>query len=100
MFSEFGLALTHCESAILYAQQTGKIVQRKLYKIEGKSTTDERNEAFKEFGLGEPTEGNGAILLTMHSIGGVGLNLTGCHFAIFLEPLHNPQAERQAVNRM
>ncbi len=104
IFSEFAMVLEICKNAIVCAQQTGKIVERKLYKICGTANAEKRNEAFDEFGLDiEPDKAKhetGAILLTVHEIGGIGLNLTGCHYAIFVEPLYNPQAERQAVNRM
>ena len=48
----------------------------------------------------EEDENKGTILLVLFILGGVGLNLTGCHYGIHMEPLYNPHTELQAADRM
>lgn len=45
-------------------------------------------------------ESKGTVLLVLFVLGGVGLNLTACHYGIHMEPLYNPYTELQAADRM
>lgn len=86
-----------CKKFIAEAIESGEIHKRKLYIVIGNTTIRRRTIAFQAF---QKHDSEGQILLTEYEVGGIGLNLTGCHFAILVELNYNPQEERQAASRM
>lgn len=124
MFSEFVEVLTICKETIEDAIESGQMKSRNIKICIGKTSKKQRAENFSLFGNKTPTKKNdsnggkkaaerakqlnefrsennsGTILLCLYVIGGIGLNLIGCHFGIFMEPIFNPQMEIQAGDRM
>ena len=129
MYSEYVEVLKLCKCAIESAIASGQMQKRKVISCIGKTTAKKRAKYFNMFSIKKKTkeaspeaenvvrraqkyakvltkfgrrskENKGTILLVLYVIGGIGLNLTGCHYGIFMEPLFNPQAELQAADRM
>lgn len=127
VFSEYVEVLKLCKNAIMSAISTGQMKERKVKTCIGRTEAKKRAKYFEMFGIksrDEPQDAakrgkradkhakvlskfrsgsghhKGTILLVLYVIGGIGLNLTGCHYGIFMEPMFNPQAEFQAANRM
>ena len=128
VFSEYVEVLKLCKSAIESAISKGQMKHRKVKTCIGRTDVKKRAKYFKMFGIEQNRAGSvrdvhdaekhakvlrkfgsgakaakhhkGTILLVLYIIGGIGLNLTGCHYGIFMEPMFNPHAEYQAANRM
>lgn len=99
VFSGFVQVLLLCKEAIKAAICSGQMEKRKVKICTGKASATRRKVLFEQFGS-ENTKGDGTILLVLYAVGGVGLNLTGCHHGIFMEPQYNPHIELQAADRM
>lgn len=97
VFSRFVEVLRLCETAINAAVSSGKMKKRSLSLVIGKKSKKERIQHFANF---QTDNGDGAILLVLYILGGIGLNLIGSHYGIFMEPQFNPQVELQAADRM
>lgn len=90
------------EKVIIFSQFTSmlKIIEKwliqekiKYYYLDGK--TDHRQMVVDEFEKSD----EGVFLISLKA-GGVGLNLTSCHYVIIYDPWWNPAAERQAADRV
>ena len=121
VFSCFSEVLDVCEKVLENAMDNGEMNKREVSRVRGGMTKNKRRKIFAKFLEKETKKGQekekeeeeddddddepkepkiGNILLILFSVGGIGLNFTGCHYGIFMEPQYNPQVEQQAVARM
>lgn len=98
VFSQFVSVLQICSFVI---KQSPLLCSREVLTVSGETSQLQRSNVFEEFaGVCCDEKYTSAILLLLVQVGGVGLNFTACHYAIFMDPSFNPQVERQAADRL
>jgi len=97
VFSAFKIALQRCADMATSLLKKSLLKERILYFVSGEDSPMKRKDIFDAF---QRERSGGAVCFVVTTVGGLGLNLTKCHYGILLEPCYNPQVERQAMDRM
>ena len=80
-----------------FIAESPSLKARAVYTVTGDTSPSDRVSIYDFFK--DPND-HGTVLLLLIQVGGLGLNLTAGHYGIFMEPAYNPQAEKQAEDRM